>query len=99
MVLSSLIVCSLDFFGSRFHKFGVTDDDLCNRLIGRECIVELSDLLVEICLNVILRCAEFLVGIDLGNELVIFFGDEALDNAGDATDQRFKLQQYPEHQC
>ena len=91
MVLSSLFVCSLDFFGSRFHKFGVTDSDLCNRLIGWERIIEQTDLLIKICLNIALCCAEFLIGIDLGNELVIFLGHKALDNAGDASDQCFKL--------
>ena len=51
MVLSSLIVCSLDLLSSGFHRFIFTDSNLCNRLIGCKCIVEVVKLLVEIGLN------------------------------------------------
>ena len=91
IVLSSLFIDSFDFLGCSFHKLGVTDGNLGNSLIGRERIIELIDLLVEIGLNITLCGAELLVGIDLGNELVIFLGNKAFDNAGDATNQRFKL--------
>ena len=48
---------------------------------------------MEVCVRIgySLLLKEGLVGIDLGNELIIFLGHKAFDNAGDASDQRFKL--------